>query len=111
MFENKTGKQLAEAGLSLALQTADNEFPGWSDRCYRLFLRWINKKPKGFEFLMESFRTDCYKYNMIEKPRNLRSFGMVSKRAQKQGLIECIGTGQVVNPTAHNANAAKWRKI
>lgn len=112
-MENKvlTGKELAENGLRVAVNNANREFPGWQERCWGLFLRWIKKRPAGGQFLMESFRNDCKEYSMIEEPNSLRAFGFVSKRAMKEGLIKQIGTAKVSNPKAHNANAALYVKV
>lgn len=110
-FNTDRGKSLAEAGLSLAVETAEKEFPDWGKRCWALFEKWISKKPVGFEFLLESFRQDCYKWNMIERPRSDRAFGMVSKMAVKRGMIKSNGTKKVSNILAHSANAALWIKL
>lgn len=110
-FNPKRSEQLAEAGLSLAVETANKEHKDWSVRCWDLFKIWIGKKEKGFEFLIEDFRSDCYKYKMIEEPKSMRAFGMVSKRAAKEGLVEFVGTRKVKNVTAHSANAGVWKKL
>lgn len=106
-----TGKELAENGLRVAVNNANREFPNWSGRCYDLFKRWINKKPAGYRFMMEAFRNDCYEYKMIEKPNSLRAFGMVTKRAKKEGLIIQEGTGQCSSVKSHAANAAMLVKV
>lgn len=109
IFQN--GKELAEHGLSVAVNNANKHFPGWSERCWDLFKRWIGKKEKGYRFLMEEFREDCRKWKMIEEPPSLRSYGHITKRALKEGLVITAGTGKVENPKAHNANAAMLVKV
>lgn len=112
-MENKFNKtrELAENGLRIAVNNANREFPGWQERCWGLFERWIGKKEKGFRFLMEIFRNDCEKFNVIEVPASKRAYGFVSKKAMKEGLIKQIGTAKVSNPKAHNANAALYVKV
>lgn len=110
-FNKTRGQELAEHGLRVAVNNANREFPGWQERCWGLFKRWISKKPEGYRFMMESFRNDCYEYRMIEKPNSLRAFGMVTKRAKKEGLIIQEGTGQCSSVKSHSANAAMLVKV
>jgi hypothetical protein len=107
-FDFERSQKLGEIGLYVAVNNAG---PDWSERCWELFKRWISKKPVGFEFQVERFRADLYKFNMIEKPPSERAFGFISKRAVKEGLIECAGTGKCANVKAHSTPVNKWRKI
>lgn len=111
ILDYSEGKRLAQYGLSVAVNNANKEHPDWSKRCWDLFKRWIGKKEPGFQFLMEKFRQDCYKFNMIERPKSERAFGYITKRALKEGLVITSGTGKVANPKAHNANASILVKV
>ena len=105
------GKRLGEEGLERAVRKAEKDNPGWKEKCWELFKRWIDKKPMGYEFLMEEFRQDVEKWKMIEKPNSSRAYGVISKRALREKLIEGAGMGRVSNATAHNCFAAKWKKL
>lgn len=109
IFETE-GQRLADVGLSLAIETADAEFPNWSERCWQLFVLWLKKKPEGYEFMIEEFRTDAYKWNKIERPKSDRSFGFLSKRALKKRMIDFVGNRKVNNVKAHSCFASIWRK-
>lgn len=110
-FNRQRGKELGEIGLSLAVETAEKEFPGWKERCWTLFTKWISKKPVGFEFQTELFRQDCEKWKMIEKPNSLRAYGFIPKRAEKAGLIRFAGNRKVSNVKAHACFSSVWVKV
>lgn len=110
MFKQDEGKRLADAGLNLAVDTANTEHPGWAERCWQLFWQWLNKKPMYFEFMIEDFREYLNKYDLLEKPKSDRAFGFISKKAVSRGLIELSRIVRVKNKKAHCANAALWIK-
>lgn len=103
------GKTLAKAGLSVALEHAEGVAPGWKERAWQLFLEWLCSKPQGYCFRVEQFRE--WVKDKIECPPSLRSYGMVSKRGVKEGLICFNRKVTVSNPKAHAANANEWRVI
>lgn len=105
------GQQRAESGLLKAVDHADRETPGWADKCWLLFLEWLQRKPKGYRFLVEEFRLHLEAQNKIEVPPTKRAYGFLSRKAARENLIFQCGTGKVVNPDAHRANAARWEKI
>jgi hypothetical protein len=109
-FDAQRGEELARAGMELAVETANAEHPKWSERCWKLFWQWLNKKPRYHEFMIEDFRQDLYKYDLIEKPKSDRAYGFLSKRAVKQGLIMHAGTAKVKNSNAHGTPANVWVK-
>lgn len=110
IFNQDEGKRLADAGLSLAVETANREHTGWSDRCWNLFYQWLNNKPRYFEFMIEDFREYLSIYGLLEMPKSNRAFGFISKRALKHELIEFGKITNVKNPKAHCARATTWRK-
>lgn len=104
------GEKLARTGLELAVETANAEHTKWSDRCWKLFLVWLQHKPRYHEFMIEDFRAYVYQYDLLEKPQSDRAFGFISKRAVKQGLILSAGMRRVRNEKAHAAIARLWAK-
>lgn len=107
---NFSGDQLAEAGLSVAVENADRKEPGWSERVWELFKEWLSERPAGHRFLIEDFRFHLELKGLIEQPPSLRAYGILSVRGQKAGLIQSAGTVKVKNPKAHSANANVWFK-
>lgn len=105
------GILLARRGLNLAVEKADRDNEGWSEKCYNLFLEWLKEKPVGFTFMVESFRNHIERNMKIETPHSRRAYGMVSKRALKDQLIKYFDTRPVKNATAHSARATVWIKL
>lgn len=107
---NFSAEQLAEAGLSLALESAENNEPGWTDRCLQLFIAWLSHRPRHHQFTIEQFRAYLKEYDLIEDPPSLRAYGVLSKRGVKYGWIEFVDKVSTKGSKAHGANAALWRK-
>lgn len=105
------GQKLRDTGIQQAKDTANRVYPGWSDRCWKLFIDWLSEKPYGYQFRIESFRVYLELNRLIESPKNKRSYGFVSVKALKERLIKSNGCEKVVNPKAHCANAGLWMKI
>lgn len=105
------GQQKAHEGLARAVDHADRETPGWKERCWTLFLEWLDRMPAGFRFKVEDFRLYVEAQGKLEQPPSLRAFGLVSIRALKAGLIVSRGTVKVNNPKARRANVGLWEKI
>lgn len=104
------GMQLAEAGMNLAVESADKKEKDWSKRCWQLCEEWLRRKPNGFEFMIENFRVYLYQYDLIEKPPSERSYGFLSSRIIKEGWAEMIGDGRTSNVKTHGAKAGVYRK-
>jgi hypothetical protein len=104
------GERLKEEGLQRALDHAERVVPEWKERCWSLFLEWLDRMPTGHRFLLEEFRLNVEAQNKIERPPSNRAYGFLSVKAAKAKLIFQCGTGKVLNPLAHKANAARWEK-
>lgn len=111
LLNQPQGSVLADEGLTKAVDKADRDHPEWSERCWQLFLRWLSKKQPGHHFLIEDFRNDCMKWEMIEEPNSNRAFGFISKRAVNQKLIVSAGKAKTKSSRGHGANAEVWSKI
>ena len=103
-----TGEARRDRGIERAANHADRISDGWSDRalemlrCYLLLV--------GGKFQAEDIREWSHKRG-LSFPPSKRAWGGVVVRARNLGLIRCIGTEKVDNPTAHCANAAIWETI
>lgn len=103
------GKRLAETGLAMAVDHAEEKIKDWKKLVWQHFLLWLRRKKRyQDEFLMEEFRAYLKDYDLMEMPVSLRAFGFLSVKAKKEGYIISVGTGKVNNPKAHAANAGKW---
>lgn len=101
----------ADEGLNRSLNKADFDYPQWRERCWQLFLKWLDKKPVDFFFMVETFREDCIKWNKIEMPQSSRAFGFISRRAVSQNLIRSAGKAKTKSVKSHSANAEVWQKV
>lgn len=110
-FDIKRGQELADAGLSLAVESANKKEKKWSLLCWQLFIFWLRRKKRGEEFMIEDFRKYLYDYDLIAAPPSERAFGFISVRAKNQGWIKFVRTQKVKNQKAHCANAAVWTRV
>lgn len=111
IFDQEAGKRLAVVGMEQAVETANSEYPKWSDRCWQLFYQWLNRKPRYYEFMIEDFRNYLYHYDLIERPKSDRAFGFISIKAVKMNLIVFSKMGRVKNKKAHATPASVWIKM
>jgi len=105
---NLTGSALRDLGISRAVDHAEREAPGWSTRALEMLRRYVTEV--GGEFMAEQVRSFA-KEQGLPDPVHLRAWGGVVVKARNAGIICCVGTGQVENPNAHCANAAKWTGV
>lgn len=103
--EIEAGKKLAEEGMIIARDHADQVEKGWSERTWEQFIKWLEGKPAGFEFMMEEFRA------IAETPTIGQAFGFISKRAVREGLIKFYGYSRTKNKVSHSRPANVWRKV
>lgn len=111
VLDEKRGAELANAGLSLAVESADKKEKGWTRLCWQLFLLWLRRRKEGEEFMIEDFRKYLYDYDLIIPPPSERAFGFIAARAKNHGWIKFIRTKKVKNTKAHCANAAVWTRF
>lgn len=104
LFPQRTGNQLAEVGMNLALNNAEAKESGWADAALNLFREFI---PSRKQFMCEDFRKFC-EVKGLTVPPSKRAFGGIILKAYKEGLIKKVGYGKVKNPRAHSANASVW---
>lgn len=86
---------LRDEGLTRAVDHAERVDPGWKDKVWNLFERWIAKKPIGFKFLLEDFRTDVEKFSKLDSPPSKRAYGFIPAKAARLNLIQQVGTQKV----------------
>lgn len=99
-----TGEQLKKAGMSLAIDSANNKHSGWSDMAFEFLQSYIRNNQV---FLTEDLRLKST--GVVPEPPSLRAWGGIMAKACKQGLIKKIGFQNVKNVKAHCTPATLWQ--
>lgn len=111
LFDQQRGEELAESGLSLAVENAERKEKDWKKKVWQLFLLWLRRKKRyQDEIMIWEFRKYLKDYDLMEFPKGVseRAFGFISKRAKKEGWIIYAGSGKTKGEKAHNCIAGKW---
>lgn len=101
------GAKLKEDGIKQAVDHADAEEFGWSEKAYAYLLEYL--KGKSEEFMAEEVRVSSDK--IVSAPPSNRAWGGVMLRALKAGLIRKTGFGLVKNAKAHQCLATTWIRV
>ena len=102
--QRKTGAELRDEGMALAMDHAEQACPGWG-RIALDAVREFCRKHKGQEFQAEDVRDEI----VIPPPPSERSWGPVMTNVKRLRIAFDTGrTAPVKNPTARCANAAVW---
>jgi len=105
MTDTKTTQEMAVDGMTQAVEHADQEEPGWSERAYQMLVGYAAHHK---EFMTENVRvwaTD----NGLPKPPTDRAWGAVTLRAARADLIVCVGYRKTSVPPAHAAPRSLWQ--
>lgn len=98
-------EQLKEAGIKQALDHADAEEPGWSDKAYDHLISYINKVDEPFQTeQVRAFAED----RGLPKPPDNRAWGGVIQKAVKRNIIKGIGFAPTKNPISHGRPMVIW---
>lgn len=109
LFDQQRGEELAEIGLSLAVENAERKEKDWKKLVWQYFLLWLRRKKRMKDvFMVCDFRFYLKEYDLMEMPPSERAFGFISKRATKEGWIIPAGIGKSIGDKAHGANAGKY---
>ena len=100
------GEDLAQQGISTAIEHADSCVPDWSKQAYNFALYYCRTRAR---FMAEDMRLASD--GVIPEPPNTRAWGGIIRRLQHNGIIRCVGISKVKNVTAHSANASVWEVV
>ncbi|MFA9219861.1 MAG: hypothetical protein ACEQSL_01600 [Sediminibacterium sp.] len=102
-----TGNQLADIGMRMAEDHANEKIENWSDKCFELLKQYlkINTEP----FMVEYFRQ--WTANKLPQPPSLRAFGAIIRKASQKGLVKHCGYSKVSNHKAHATPASVWQAL
>lgn len=103
-----TGEELKADGIRRAVEHADREIDSWSERAYKFFLKYIERR--NTEFRTEDARFYAELHG-LEIPPSKRAWGAITLRAARAGLIVKSGHAAVSNPLAHKAFASLWKVV
>lgn len=104
-----TGRDLAQAGMQMALDHADDVREGWSDEAYNALRMYLSAHP-GREFMAEDVREYAYNVLAVPYPPHCRAWGGIFAAAAREGLIVRVSIGPVKTASSHMANASRWRE-
>lgn len=105
-----TGQKLRDAGIMQAITHAEEQHNGWCDMAYNFLYWWLGTIPPGTSFMLEEVRMKAEDINVVPPPPSKRAWGAIILKARKNNLVSRCGYGQVINPSAHRANATIWQK-
>lgn len=100
-----TAQQLAEEGMSRAVDHADEIEPGWSQRAYGMLESYALNH---FEFMTEEVRVWAHGEGLPTPPDG-RAWGAVTLRAVKAGVIAWERYQKTRSPPAHATPRAVWK--
>jgi hypothetical protein len=111
ILDMAASRRLGEAGLSLAVETADRKEKGWTRLCWQLFLVWLRRNIKrGNEFMIEDFRRHVIEMGLLNDPPSNRSFGIIPKYG-KDKYFQFVRKDKTKSKNGHGANASVWMKL
>lgn len=111
MIDITRAKNLGDAGLLLAVETAEKKEKGWTKLCWQLFLAWLRRNVKrGNEFMIEDFRLHVTAMGLLDEPPSNRSFGVIPKYG-KDKFFQFVRITKTKSVKGHGANASVWMKL
>lgn len=105
-----TGRELAEAGLNLAIENAESKIPDWKETTWRLFKEFLNRRSEPF--LIEDFRSwVAVNHPDYNWPPTSKAFGFIPLKAARENLIIKVGYGVASNAISHCRPSTMWKKL
>lgn len=98
------GAVLAEAGMTAAVEHADAEAPGWSDRAYDELVTYA----KGHHFFTAEDVRVFAEGRGLPKPPDARAWGAISKRGAKAKIMTAGGFVSASLACAHRGPKRQW---
>src|SRR5208337_2852786 len=105
-FVEKSGCELAEAGMKQADKHAKKVNPCWREGAYEFIKEYCESHDEPFTAEVVRYSAELAGFPV---PPSLRAWGLIMIVAAKRGWIQQIGYRKVQNPKAHSANAALWQ--
>lgn len=103
------GRRNRDRGIKKAVDHANTVHHEWSEKAYAYLVEFVRSRKPGEKFMTEDIRNDAG--TLVPEPPSLRSWGAVTVKALKKGLIKHTGEfRKVKNKNANCANAAVWMK-
>lgn len=103
------GRQRRDDGMNRAVTHANKIHSDWSDKAYAYLIQFVASRKPGETFLTEDIREDAG--TVVPEPPSLRSWGAITMRAAREGLIVKVGHRAVKNKNANMAYASVWRRV
>ncbi len=94
-------------GMTLAAEKADREHEGWTTLAYAYLKKFISTRDKFWPWQV----VDQSIADGIYQPENLKSWGLVYKRAAKEGLILQDFADTARHPRRHGVKVPAWKVV
>jgi hypothetical protein len=108
MEDEKTGEDLRDKGIQMALFSADRKEPGWKEKATLMLVEYLNVIG-GRPFKSEDLREWAYKRGLVMPPEE-RAWGGVIRSAKSEGLIVSVGLTTYDAPNCHKGYTMLWKK-
>ena len=113
MNDNQAGsaqnaQDLADLGMTRALDHANDKAPGWSDRAFGFVYAFALQT---HEFLGEDVRIWAHNQMGLDLPPKACAWGAVMMRASRESIIENAGYAKTRIPPQHSKPAVRWRSL
>jgi hypothetical protein len=99
-----TGTELRDAGMTQAVEHANDASEGWSARALRYVEIFARRR---IEFRAEQVR-EYAEQKGLESPPSKRAWGAVISKAARRKLIHKVRFEPCENPKAHSCNVVVW---
>lgn len=106
MFSSSS-RSLADQGITRAVEHADREVDGWSDRALMHLRLFAEIRPS---FLGEDVRAWAYDQGLPRPPKEC-AWGAVMLRGARENIIARDGYGTTKIPPQHAKPAVQWRSL
>ncbi len=102
-------ERLKQEGMKAALDHAEREEPGWTAKCFEMFVKWLAPFPVGHRFLMEEFNNWALD-NGLEYPPSCNSFGHLPQKAARRKMIHSVDLTKGKIGRSHAGWIHVWEK-
>lgn len=111
-MSSKQARSARDGGIKQAVDHAEEETPGWSDRAYGMIEDYLTRGDvaHGRAFTAEDIR-DHARILGLPTPPHLRSWGSVMRRAARDGIIRKVGIVESRAAHCHCSHVGAWQMV
>ena len=94
-------------GMERAARRANREYDGWTTLAYAFLKSFIKTRGEFYPFELVDTSLEASDKGDFTQPKNLKAWGAVYRRAQKDGLIK-RGSKTAKHPYRHGVDVLVW---